>query len=134
MFKREKADAPPRTLIGPGVTIHGSVDFAGGMHVEGRILGPVQLVGDSEGTLAMAASGVVEGHVRATHANIDGRVRGDVVVSGRLALGQNAVIDGNVQYGTTIEMAPGARINGKMLSRGAVAAGPPAAQSLESSR
>jgi cytoskeletal protein CcmA (bactofilin family) len=87
------------------------------------------MVADGDAALTLTEGAVVEGEVRAQQASINGRVRGDVRVGGRLTLGPKAVIEGNVYYGT-IEMALGARITGKMLSG---AAGPPAGQSLESS-
>jgi cytoskeletal protein CcmA (bactofilin family) len=129
MFKRDKPLASLETLIGPAVTIHGDVDFGGGLHLEGRVLGNVCLTGDGEAGLTMTETALILGEVRASHATLNGRIRGDVLIAGRLALGPKAVVEGNVYYGS-IEMALGARITGKMVS-GAVA-GPPAMQSLNS--
>jgi cytoskeletal protein CcmA (bactofilin family) len=132
MFKREKSAAPVETLIGPTVTIRGDVQFSGGLHLQGRVCGNVSVQeGGEEAALELVEGAVVEGEVRAGHAVLNGQVRGDVYVTGRLQLGPKAVIEGNVQYGS-IEMALGARITGKMLSRAAQAAGPSGVQSLES--
>lgn len=130
MFRREKPPAPVETLIGPSVTIHGDVDFDGGLHLQGRVLGNLRAPAGSDAALEIVAGAEVLGEVRAQQAAIDGRVRGDVHVTGRLALGPKAEIQGNVRYGS-IEMAAGARITGKLLSGGA--AGPSTTQTLESS-
>jgi cytoskeletal protein CcmA (bactofilin family) len=134
MFRREKP-GELQTIIGPAVTVHGDVTWSGGLHVEGRVLGRLCLAPGHEGNLSVASPALIDGDVEATHANLDGRVRGDVRVSGSLALGPRAVIEGNVRYGS-IEMAAGARIIGKMLSGGpaASAAGPSPDETLESSR
>lgn len=130
MFKREKSAAAPETLIGPSVTIRGDVDFEGGIHLQGRIFGNFRMQPGGDATMDIEAGAEVEGEVRAQQARINGRVRGDVHIGGRLVLGSRAVIEGNVHYGS-IEMAAGARITGKMLSSGA--GGPSAGQSLNSS-
>jgi cytoskeletal protein CcmA (bactofilin family) len=132
MWKRDKAAAPLETLIGPTVTIRGDVEFSGGLHLEGRIRGNLRLVGEGEAHLEMTEGAVVEGEVRASHARLNGSIKGDVSVAGRLVLGPRAAVEGNVYYGS-IEMALGARITGKMLCRPAGAAGPSSGQSLNSS-
>jgi len=130
MWKRDKAAAAVETLIGPSVTIHGDVDFTGGVHLQGRVLGNLRMQAGGSAALEIVDGGVVEGEVRAQQASINGQVRGDVHVGGHLVLGPKAAIEGNVHYGS-IEMASGARISGKMLS--GAAAGPSSAQSLDSS-
>jgi len=92
------------------------------------VLGNLRMVPEGTAALEVTEGAVVEGDVRAQQASINGRVRGDVTVAGRLALGPKAVIEGNVYYGS-IEMAAGARITGKLLSG---AAGPSGSQSLNS--
>jgi cytoskeletal protein CcmA (bactofilin family) len=130
MFKREKPAASLETLIGSTVTIRGDVEFEGGVHLEGRVLGNLRMPAGGDASLWITEGAEVEGEVRARQASINGRVRGDVHIAGRLLLGPKAVIEGNVHYGS-IEMAAGARITGKLLSGGS--AGPSATQSLESS-
>ena len=49
-----------------------------------------------------------------THLLLNGTVKGDVVVSERVELGQTARVIGNVQY-KLIEMAIGAEVNGKLV-------------------
>lgn len=114
MFKRER-NAPLETAVGPTAILRGDLEFSGGLHLEGRVLGHVFVTEGQQGTVAMTDSAVVEGDVRAQQGTINGHVRGDVRIAGRLALGPRAIVEGNVYYGT-IEMQAGARISGKMQS------------------
>lgn len=116
MFKRDKAAVATsvETLIGPAVTLRGDLDFSGGLHLEGRVFGNVRVIEGTRGTLALSEGAVIEGEVHAQQAVVHGRVRGDIHIDGRLALGPKAVVEGSVRYGT-IEMAAGARITGKLL-------------------
>ena len=114
MFKRERS-SPLETLVGPAVTLRGDVEFSGGLQLEGRVTGHVLVADGQQGSVAMTHTAVVDGDVRAQQGTINGRVRGDVHIAGRLALGPQAVLEGNVYYGT-IEMQAGARISGKMRS------------------
>lgn len=114
MFKRDKAGTAVETLIGPAVTVRGDLDFTGGLHLDGQVFGSVRVAQGAQGSLTLGETGMIEGDVQAQQAVLNGRVRGAVHVPGRLALGPRAVVEGNVHYGT-IEMAPGARISGKLL-------------------
>jgi cytoskeletal protein CcmA (bactofilin family) len=112
MFKRgDKATGPMETLIGATVRISGNLAFSGGLHLDGRIDGDVIA---PQGSLTVSAQGVVTGSVDVPQLWLEGSVRGDIHATDRLVLGPRAQVDGNVHYGA-IEMAPGARINGKLV-------------------
>jgi cytoskeletal protein CcmA (bactofilin family) len=115
MFNRESR---PQTrvdiLIGPTARVHGDVDFAGGLHIEGHVFGGVSAYGTGESTVSVSATGVIEGGVVATHVVVNGVVRGDVFATGKVALGPQARVIGNVQYGI-IESAAGAEITGTLV-------------------
>lgn len=115
MFNREPR---PQTrvdiLIGPSARVHGDVDFAGGLHIDGHVFGGVSAYGTGESTVSVSASGVIEGGVVATHVVVNGVVRGDVFATGKVALGPRAKVVGNVQYGI-IESAAGAEITGTLV-------------------
>ncbi|MGC1459774.1 MAG: polymer-forming cytoskeletal protein [Steroidobacteraceae bacterium] len=115
MFNR---DPRPQTrvdiLIGPSARVHGDVDFAGGLHIDGHVFGGVSAYGTGESTVSVSASGVIEGGVVATHVVVNGVVRGDVYATGKVALGPRAKVVGNVQYGI-IESAAGAEITGTLM-------------------
>lgn len=105
------------TLIGRQTEIHGDVRFAGGLHVDGRVVGKVVAIDQKNATLSVSETGSVEGDVRAPNIVLNGQVSGDVHASEHISLGAKARVTGNVYYGI-IEMAGGAKINGQMVHEG----------------
>jgi cytoskeletal protein CcmA (bactofilin family) len=127
MFKRREPQKNLETLIGATVRVAGDVTFSGGLHLDGRIAGNVRGVGAGETRLSVSASGVVEGSVEVSAVDLNGAVRGDIVAPGRVVLGKSARVEGDLSYGE-IEMAPGARIIGKLTRL----SGPPPERAVES--
>jgi cytoskeletal protein CcmA (bactofilin family) len=115
MFNRDSR-APGRIdmLIGASAKVHGDVEFSGGLHIEGHVFGAVRAYGEGESSVSVGEGGVIDRGVVATHVVVNGIVHGDVQATGKVALGPNAQVLGNVQYGT-IESAAGARIAGRLL-------------------
>lgn len=130
MFKRRdnKPAARIDTLIGRSANVQGDVEFAGGLHIEGRVTGNVRATAGGPSALSVSEHGVVEGSVTCPHVVLNGVVNGDITASERVALGAKARVRGNVSYGV-IEMALGAEISGKLIPVGAdaVAAAVPVA-------
>lgn len=125
MFRRrDRSNGRIDTLIGRNAGIQGDVEFAGGLHVDGRVAGSV--CAHEDGSLSISEFGVIEGSVVAPSVVLNGRVNGDIVGSERVVLGSKAKVRGNVHYGV-IEMALGAQISGKLVPLGAAGAPPPAA-------
>jgi cytoskeletal protein CcmA (bactofilin family) len=117
MFKqRQSKNANVGTLIGPKTRINGDVEFTGGLHLDGYIAGNIK--GDSNPStfLSVSQQGSIEGSVIAPNVILNGIVTGDIDASGRVELGSNARVMGNVHY-TIIETAVGAQINGKLIHR-----------------
>ena len=115
MFNREARGASRiDMLIGASAKVHGDVEFAGGLHIDGHVFGAVRAYGEGESSVSVGDSGIVEQGVVATHVAVNGIVRGDVQATGKVALGPAARVLGNVQYGT-IESAAGAEIAGKLV-------------------
>ena len=115
IFKREaREDQSIETLISARTRIQGDVQFTGGLHVDGTVTGSVRAEPGSPSRLVQSQGSVVEGSVEAQVVELHGTVRGDILAPRRATLGATARIEGNVQYGD-IEMAAGARINGKMV-------------------
>ncbi len=114
MFNRESSSKPRiDILIGPTARVHGDVDFAGGLHIDGHVFGGVSAYGSGESSVSVSETGTVEGGVVATHVVVNGVIKGDVQAQGKVALGPNARVIGNLQYGI-IEMAAGAEISGTL--------------------
>ena len=96
MFTRDSR--PPRidTLIGKSARIEGNLDFQGGMHLDGQVLGAVRSDGTPDSSLAVSETGSIEGPVAVPNVLLHGTVRGDIHAPGRLVLGATAKVEGNV--------------------------------------
>jgi cytoskeletal protein CcmA (bactofilin family) len=118
MFKRRENNGEARveTLIGKSASVQGDVEFAGGLHVDGRITGNVRAAQGVSAALSVSEHGVIDGSVEAPSVVLNGRVTGDIVGSERVILGAKARVLGNVHY-SVIEMALGAEITGKLVPR-----------------
>ena len=118
MFGRRKQTSTRiDTLIGKAATLNGDLEFAGGLHLDGRINGNVRSSAEDGGALSVSESGFIEGNVEVTNIVMNGTVNGDMHARDRLQLGGSARVNGNVHYGV-IEMAPGAVITGKLIPLG----------------
>ena len=113
MFNRESKQARIDTLIGKASHVHGDVEFAGGLHLDGTIAGSVRAVPNEGSSLSVSETGSVEGTVEATNVMLNGTVKGDIIARERVVLGATARVQGNVYYGV-IEMTLGAQIMGKL--------------------
>ena len=118
MFKRRDNETVGRidTLIGRSANVQGDIEFAGGLHIDGRSTGSVRATHGSAASLSVSEHGGIEGAVEASNVVLNGRVNGDIVGSERVVLGGKARVRGNVHYGV-IEMALGAEISGKLVPR-----------------
>jgi cytoskeletal protein CcmA (bactofilin family) len=114
MFNRESRAARVEILIGRSARVHGDLDFAGGLHIDGHVFGGVCAYGDGESSVSVSESGIIEGGVVATHVVVNGVVRGNVQATGKVTLGPKARVIGNVQYGV-IESAAGSEITGTLV-------------------
>ena len=123
MFKpKQTKNANVGTLIGPKTRINGDVEFTGGLHLDGYINGTVKGDSNESTFLSVSQQGAIEGSVIAPNVILNGIVKGDIDATGRVELGANARVLGNVHY-TIIETAVGAQINGKLIHRAAPGGG-----------
>jgi cytoskeletal protein CcmA (bactofilin family) len=131
MFGRRKQTSRIDTLLGKAATLQGDLEFAGGLHLDGRVIGNVRSSAEDGGALSVSESGFIEGTVEVTNIVMNGTVNGDMHARERLVLGGKARVNGNVHYGV-IEMAPGAVITGKLIPLGEPAKGSPATAAASS--
>lgn len=120
MFSRDKQTARIDTLIGKASRVHGGMEFAGGLHLDGAIEGNLRADPVDGSSLSVSETGSIDGNVEVGNLMLNGAVRGDIVARGRVVLGATARVQGNVYYGV-IEMTLGAQIMGKLtrISEGA---------------
>lgn len=102
------------TVIGEGTEIAGVVRFAGGMHIDGKVIGDVIGVSENGCALTLGRTGVIEGDLDVARVVLDGAVIGNVRAAQRAELAPGACIEGSLCYGV-LEMAEGAEVNGKLL-------------------
>lgn len=113
------------TLVGPQVVIRGELQFAGGLYLEGQLIGRASAEPGAAATVTVAPRGRVEGELRAPVVIINGTVKGDVHASERLELGASARVEGNLHY-AVIQMAAGAAVTGQLVHVPASASAPAA--------
>jgi cytoskeletal protein CcmA (bactofilin family) len=125
MFKKRDKEGigPIDTLIGKNASVQGHIEFFGGLHIDGRVVGNVTAASGADASLSVSEDGVIEGSVEARNVVLNGRVNGDVMATERVLLGAKARVRGDVHYGV-IEMAHGAEISGKLVPRNGVAVAP----------
>ncbi|HEY4873037.1 MAG TPA: polymer-forming cytoskeletal protein [Steroidobacteraceae bacterium] len=102
------------TLIGRTAHLKGDFEFAGGLHLEGRISGDVRADPSSDSSLSVSEGGRIDGAVSAMNVILDGMVSGPIHARGRVVLGPHARVHGDVYYGV-IEMTLGAEIMGRLV-------------------
>lgn len=112
--KSKTTGAKVDTVIGHQTEINGDVRFTGGLHIDGIIRGNVFAEADTDAVAIISERGRVEGELRVPSLLVNGYVAGDVHAAERLDLAKEARIKGDVYY-TTLEMAGGAEINGKLV-------------------
>ncbi|MEK6749717.1 MAG: polymer-forming cytoskeletal protein [Pseudomonadota bacterium] len=100
------------SIIAQGTTIHGNLEAAGHILVEGAVEG----VSNIKGMLTVAATGVINGDVQADVVVVEGHVKGNITAHERLELHETAVIDGDV-LATSLIIRSGAVINGASRMR-----------------
>jgi len=102
------------TVIGKGTEVEGNINFAGGLHVDGSIIGNIEGEDDANATLTVSELGKVKGDIRVPNVVLNGEVEGNVYASQRVELAPKANIHGTVYY-RFLEMAMGAVVNGQLI-------------------
>ncbi len=117
------------SLIGAKTRIEGHLQFEGGLRVDGRVHG--NLHGAQNSLLLVSEHALLEGDIRSVQAVINGRVNGTLYVAERLELQPKARIVGDVHY-HSLEMHPGAVVEGRLIYEGATEAEPIINRDVES--
>lgn len=90
MATEKKGDSV--NIIGAGTRIEGTMNVPNSVNISGEFIGDLVV---SE-TLTVNRTGVITGTVQAKNAEVWGRIEGDLVCDGRVELGENAVLVGNL--------------------------------------
>jgi cytoskeletal protein CcmA (bactofilin family) len=97
------------TLIGPNLTIDGTVTGSEPVVLDGTIKGKIDLTSD----LRIGTRGRAEATVHARNVIVEGQVAGDISADERLELVSTAVVEGNLKA-PKIVVAEGAKFRGSV--------------------
>jgi cytoskeletal protein CcmA (bactofilin family) len=102
------------SLIGVGTRIEGNVRFAGGLRIDGEVIGSVMADPGKPSTLVLSEHARVNGEVTVTHLVVNGEISGPVNVGEYLELQSKAKVTGDVHY-KTLEIQLGAIVEGRLI-------------------
>ena len=118
--QKEKNMAKPHdnsgvvNLIGVGTNIVGEVTSSGDIRVDGTLSGAI----NTKGKVVIGSTGMVEGNINASNADVSGELKGSVSVTELLVLKSTAKLDGDIVT-NKLAIEPGASFTGS-CSMGAV--------------
>ena len=101
-------------MVGNGTVIIGDIQSKSDIRIDGTLKGSVK----TDGKLVVGSSGVVEGDVVCSNADISGELKAKISVSELLALKSTAKLDGDIVT-NKLAIEPGATFSGS-CSMGAV--------------
>jgi cytoskeletal protein CcmA (bactofilin family) len=114
VFKSKKGSTKIDSLIGQGTTVRGDISFAGGLRIDGTVIGRVSASDPKSGTLVVSEKARIEGSVQCSHLIHNGEIVGPIEVAQYVELQTKARIIGDLSY-KALEMHAGAMIQGKLL-------------------
>ena len=109
----KKKPPPIRSLVGEGMTVHGTMHFSEGLRVDGEIVGDVLAQGEGRSILVVSENARIQGKVMAAHVIINGEIVGPVFCTELLELQPKARVIGGIRY-EVLEMHPGAVVDGEL--------------------
>ena len=96
------------TLISSDTTLKGDLSSSNDLRIDGTIIGNIK----SNAKVIIGASGVVEGDIISTQADIVGKVSGNIRAKDILQLRGDCVVNGNL-YAGKLQVEPTATFNGQ---------------------
>ena len=107
--KKNKANTSltnQQNRIAEGTQITGNIISEGGFRIDGAIVGEI----NTKGKVVIGKTGIVEGSLTCSNADIEGKFSGKLNISGLLSLKTSAVIEGEVVI-SKLAVEPGATFN-----------------------
>lgn len=112
MFKRKKKFRID-TFIDKDMIIRGNVKFSGGVRLDGKIYGDLNVEFSEKSGVVMGSEGMIKGDISGNHIIINGKVTGSIKALDYLEINSNAIIEGDIEY-DVIEIHAGAVILGSL--------------------
>ena len=106
-----------QNMISHGTVFEGDLKSEGDFRIEGTIKGTLI----TKGKVVIGNTGLVEGSLNCNNADVEGQIKGKLVVSETLSLRASAHVDGDVQTGK-LAVEPGATFNANCQMKDAVKA------------
>ena len=121
MFFKKKNKFDIDTLINEDFVIKGDTTYVGGIRLDGKIIGNVNVLGGNNGTLIMGEGSEVKGDIIVHNAIIGGKVTGNIRALDYIEIHPKADISGDIEY-KVLEVHAGAKVQGvlKMMSTSAI--------------
>jgi len=104
-----------QNLIAQGTTITGDIISEGDFRIEGNIQGNLK----TPGKVVVGKTGAINGTLKATNADIEGKFSGKLLISDTLSLKSSARVEGEVEVGK-LAVEPGATFNATCAMKGTV--------------
>ncbi len=115
MAKSSEVDGVMRNHLAAGTKVKGDITTQGDIRIDGTVEGSIT----SKGKLVVGNTGIIEGEVNCTTANISGNLSGIIHVSEMLKVQATGKISGEISYGK-LSVEPGAELEGKLSISGRV--------------
>lgn len=96
------------TLIGAGTTLKGDIKSNNDLRIDGTVIGNI----NSNAKIIIGNTGVVEGDIMGTQADIVGKVSGNIRAKELLQLRGESTVTGNI-YAGKLQIEPTATFNGQ---------------------
>lgn len=105
---------PMQGVIPASATLHGDLEFSGGLWIDGHVRGDLRGREGQDPVLVINHDASIKGHLIADHIIVHGTVSGGIEARASLTLGPSArVRGGHIRYGE-VSIAEGATVSGQM--------------------
>ncbi|MCB0696627.1 MAG: polymer-forming cytoskeletal protein [Chitinophagaceae bacterium] len=113
--REEKTNTPKQvrqagavSTIASGTTVNGDMESDSDMRIDGNIIGNVYC----KAKIVLGESGIIQGDLHATNADVFGTVNGNVIAKDLLCLKAKSTVNGNVNT-KRLQIEPNATFNGQ---------------------
>lgn len=113
MFNKQKTTPAPKqngsaTIITAGTVFHGDFNSENDLRIDGIIYGNIS----SKAKIVIGPTGFIEGNIEGMHADIAGKVVGNITASDAIKLQEKSHVQGNIKA-NTFQADYGAVFNGQ---------------------
>ena len=119
-----KSAQAPKGLLPKGSQLHGELNVAQGLRIEGQLWGNVRATDGDAATVVVAEGATVVGAIEAAHVIVQGQVQGPIVATQHLQVQAGAQVEGEMHY-RTLDLHPDAQVCGVLVPMLGMAVEPP---------